>query len=344
MGQRDKIVNSMPVSGRAPAPVLLLDRKTICGLLSLDDCITVVERAFAAHALGASLAPGLLHIDGNGGEFHIKAGGIKADQSYFACKVNGGFFQNRARLGLPNVIGLILLCDGATGAPLAVLESGLVTQFRTGAATAVAARYLARRDSETVTICGAGTQAEIQLRALMHVLPLKRAFIWSHGNSATFVERMGRTLKIEVESVTELARAARASDVVVTCTPAKRWFLGREHIGPGTFVAAIGADSPDKQEIEPELLAHASVVCDLLEQCAQVGDLHHAIAAGLMTRENIRGELGAVIVEKAPKRTRDDETIIYDSTGTALQDVAVCAAVYERAKLARHGSSFSFWD
>jgi alanine dehydrogenase len=178
----------------------------------------------------------------------------------------------------------------------------------------------------------------------MHVLPLKRAFIWSRGDIATFVERMRRTLKIKVESVTELARAARASDVVVTCTPAKSWFLGREHIGPGTFVAAIGADSPDKQEIEPELLAHSSVVCDLVEQCAQVGDLHHAIAAGLMTRENIRAELGVVIVEKSSKRTHDDEIIIYDSTGTALQDVAACAAVYERAKLARQASSFCFWD
>jgi len=333
----------MPMSTVVPGPVLLLDRETVSGLLCLDDCIAAVECAFAAHARGTRLTPGLLHLDANGGEFHIKAGAIQGKRTYFVCKVNGGFFQNRARLGLPNIIGLILLCDGATGVPLAVLESGLVTQLRTGAATAVAARYLARRNSETVTICGAGNQAEIQLRALARVLPLKRALIWARGNSAPFVEQMSQTLEMEVYSVVGLTRAARESDVVVTCTPAKHWFLGREHIGPGTFIAAIGADSPEKQELEPELLARSSVVCDLVEQCAQVGELHHAITAGLMTQRDIRGELGAVIVGKASTRTRDDEVIIYDSTGTALQDAAVCAAVYERAKLTRRGSSFAFW-
>jgi ornithine cyclodeaminase/alanine dehydrogenase-like protein (mu-crystallin family) len=344
MRKDDRIVKIMPMSTVAPGPVLLLGRETLSGLLSLDDCIAAVECAFAAHAQGTGLTPGLLHVDANGGEFHIKAGGIQRKQTYFVCKVNGGFFQNRARLGLPNIIGLILLCDGATGVPLAVLESGLVTQLRTGAATAVAARYLARRNSETVTICGAGNQAEFQLRALAHVLPLKRAWIWTRGNGAPFVERMRETLKIEVHSAAGLTRAARESDVVVTCTPAEHWFLGREHIGPGSFVAAVGADSPDKQELEPELLARCSVVCDLVEQCAQVGDLHHAIAAGLMTQDGIHGELGAVIVGKASKRRRDDEVFIFDSTGTALQDAAVCAAVYERAKLAGGGSSFAFWD
>jgi ornithine cyclodeaminase/alanine dehydrogenase-like protein (mu-crystallin family) len=332
------------MNSSAPAPVLLLDRETVSGLLSLADCIEVVEAAFAAHARGESLAPGLLHVDANGGEFHIKAGGTRGNQSFFACKVNGGFFQNWAHFALPNIIGLILLCDGSTGAPLSIIESGLVTRMRTGAATAVAARYLARRNSETATICGAGIQGEIQLRALAHVLPLKRAFIWSRGHNALLAERLSLELEIDVHSVRDLVQATRKSDVVVTCTPAKRWFLGREHIRPGTFVAAVGADSPDKQELEPQLLAQSSVVCDLVEQCAHFGDLHHAIAAGLMTHMDVRGELGVVIAGRAPKRTCDDEIIIFDSTGTALQDVAAAAAVYERAQALHRGASFAFWS
>src|SRR5882724_5094014 len=120
-----------------PPPVLLLDRDTISSLLTLDECIPIVQAAFLAHAEGRSLVPNLMHVDADGGEFHIKAGGLKLDRTYFACKVNGGFFGNRKNLSLPNILGLILLCDGSSGVPLSVLESGYLTRLRTGAATAV---------------------------------------------------------------------------------------------------------------------------------------------------------------------------------------------------------------
>lgn len=114
---------------------------------------------------------------------------------------------------------------------------------------------------------------------------------------------MRRELNIDVQPMRDLAKATQVSDVIVTCTSAKHWFLGHRHVRPGTFVAAVGADSPNKQEIEPELLAASSVVCDLTTQCVHVGDLHHAIAAGVMRSEQVRGELGAVIVGSAPRRT-----------------------------------------
>ncbi len=113
-------------------------------------------------------------------------------------------------------------------------------------------------------------------------------------------------------------------------------------IAPGTFVAAVGADSPDKQEIDPELLAASAVVCDLTEQCAHVGDLHHAIAMGLMRIDQVRGELGAVIAGKTPGRRTPEEIVVFDSTGTALQDVAAAATVYERALEQRRGLRFGF--
>jgi alanine dehydrogenase len=331
------------MSTTAPARVLLLNRDIVEELLTLSDCIPAVESAFAAHARGAALEPGLLHVGADRGEFHIKVGGLRGARTYFAAKINGGFFNNRAELGLPNIIGLIVLCDGTCGKPLAVMESGLVTRLRTGAATAVAAKYLARPDSRTVTICGAGIQGEIQLRALKEVLPIERAFIWSRSGARGLAAQLQDTLGIHARAVSDLGSAARASDVIVTCTPAKGWFLGRDHVSPGTFIAAVGSDSPDKQEIEPALLAESSVVPDLLNQAAHVGDLHHAIAAGLMTAGQIRGELGAVITGLAPRRIRDDEIIIFDSTGTALQDAAAAAAVYEQAHSIGRGQSFAFW-
>jgi alanine dehydrogenase len=325
-------------------PVLMLNRSTISELLSLQECVPAVEAAFAAYARRETLAPVRLHVEADRGEFHIKAGGLRGSRTYFALKINAGFFHNRRDFDLPNIVGLILLCDGATGVPLAVMESGWLTRLRTGAATAVAAKYLAKRDSRAVTICGAGIQADIQLRALKTVLPIEQVFVWSRSGAASFAATVRAEIGIAAEPVTDLRSATLVSDVIVTCTPAHQWFLGREHVRSGTFIAAIGADSPDKQELEPELLAKASVVPDLLSQAAEVGDLHHAIAANLIKPQDIRGELGEVITGTAPPRTHDKEIIVFDSTGTALQDVAAAATTYERATLLGRGKSVALWE
>lgn len=324
----------------------MLDRATIASLVSKDDCIAAVESAFAAHAGGYSLAPEMMHVDARGGEFHIKAGGLcnisGKDSCYFTCKINGGFFGNYSKLGLPNIIGLIQLSDGTNGAPLAVMDSGRITAHRTGAATAVAAKYLARPESKTVTLCGAGSQGEIQLNYLMRCLPIERVYVWSRTNCEGFAKRMSRELQIDVQAAANLEAATGDSDVIVTCTSATDWFLGLRHVGPGTFVAAVGADSPAKQELEPALIAQSEVVCDLVAQCAQVGELHHAIAAGLTTSAQIRGELSGVIAGHSPGRLSADETIIFDSTGVALQDTAVAVLAYERARAMGRGTSFAF--
>lgn len=326
-------------------PALLLDRRTIAELLSLDECIAAVEAAFAAHARGETLAPGLLHGDGVGGEYHIKAGGLRTPHPRYACKINSSFFQNRATNGLPNIQGLIVLYDATDGRPLAVMESAEITIKRTGSATAVAAKYLARADARVATIVGGGIQGSIQLEALTRVRRLEKVFVYDQSVSAaeTFAARVGEKLKISVQPRADLAAAVRESDIVVTCTPSKKWIIGREMVAPGTFVAGVGADSPDKQELEPALLASSSVVTDLTEQCAHVGDLHHALAAGLMRREDVRGELGQVIIGKAPARRDAKEIIIYDATGTALQDVAAAVVVYEKAIAAGRGTTFPFW-
>lgn len=315
--------------------MLLLNRNEIASLLSLDEYIRVVEDAFRNHALGASLTPALAHVDAEGGEFHIKAGGMRGDPPYFAVKVNGGFFQNRARHGLPNIQGLILLSRADNGIPLAVLDSIEITIQRTGAATAVAARHLARPNSRVCTVCGCGNQARIQLRALARVTRLERVFAWSSIHDAdeanAYSNEMTRELGIPVLASDDLPASLAQSDICVTCTPSRKPFLRRADVRPGTFIAAVGADSPDKQELYSDLTASSKVVADIRDQAIAVGETHHAIEEGLVSAEHVHAELGEILAGKRSARTSPEEVIIYDSTGTALQDVAAAAAVYERA-------------
>ena len=323
--------------------MLLLSRSEISSLLSFSDYVNVVEEAFRLHAQGRALEPALSHVDADGGEFHIKAGGLRGDPPYFALKVNGGFFQNRARLGLPNIQGLIVLSRADNGTPLAAMDSIEITIQRTGAATAVAARYLARPDSRVCTICGCGTQGRVQLRAIRHAIPIERAFAWSRQTerAEAFAEEMTRELGIPVTAASDLRDALHQSDICVTCTPARAPFLDRDFVPPGMFIAAVGADSPDKQELDPALVACAKVVADLRGQVVAVGETHHAVAKGLMEPGQIHAELGEIANGTRAGRSSADEVILFDSTGTALQDVAAAAAVYERARAQGAGREWS---
>lgn len=245
---------------------------------------------------------------------------------------------------MPNIQGLIVLCDATNGYPLAVMDSIEITILRTGAATAVAAKYLARPNSKVATICGCGNQGRVQLRSLCRILALERAFAFdvNETQARTFATELSPELEIEIESVKDLAGALGKSDVCVTCTPAKKYFVHKEHVAPGTFLAAVGADNEDKQELDPKLLASSKVVADILEQCAEIGDLHHAIAAGMMQRSNVHAEIGEIAAGNKQGRTSEEEITIFDSTGTALQDVAVAALVYERTAAMRRGTVFRF--
>jgi alanine dehydrogenase len=324
-----------------PHETLLLKRGDVAALLSLDECITAVEQAFKLYAEGQTLPPGVLSVHARDGGFHIKAAGLKLERTYFAAKVNGNFFQNTGRYGLPNIQGIIMLCDGENGQPLALMDSIEITILRTGAATAVAAKYLARVDASVATICGCGNQGRVQFRALAKARALERVYVFDvdHARAERFAGELSAELRIETQAVRELAPAVRQSGICVTCTPSKQFFLEREDVSPGTFIAAVGADDERKQELDPRLFAGPKIVVDLLDQCATIGDLHHALDQGLITRADVHAEIGEVIAGKKPGRLSQDEIIIFDSTGTALQDAAAAALVYEKA--AQTGSHFS---
>jgi ornithine cyclodeaminase/alanine dehydrogenase len=323
---------------------LLLTRKEISALLRFSDYFEAVEAAFRAHAENHSMSHGLLHLDSRGGEFHVKGGGLQLAKMYFAFKINGGFYQNTRLRGLPNIIGTIALCDGESGYPLAIMDSGEITRQRTAAAAAVAAKRLARSDAETITICGCGTQGQAQLSAMKWLFPLRKAYAFDvdAGQRERFAAKLSQELEIPVEPVDEPGPAVRESDVAVTCTPSRQPYLKPADVRPGTFIAAMGADSPEKQELDTSVLASSKLVVDILAQCEQVGELHHALEAGAMRREQVHAELGEIVAGRKPGRTSRDEITIFDSTGTALQDVAAAAAVYEKALAANVGKRFNF--
>ena len=311
----------------------ILSRRQVFELLSLHDCIAAVEDAFRRHAEGRTLGPGVLGIPAARGGFHIKAAGLLGPRSYFAAKTNANFPENPRRFGLPTIRGTVVLADAETGEPLAMMDSASVTALRTGAATAVAAKRLARADSRAATVVGCGAQGEIQLAAIAAVLPLERAWVLDtdQARAEGLAARARVDLGLRVSVATDLRAALRGSDVCVTCTPSRRPLVFRRDVTAGTFVAAVGADSQGKQELEPALLASSTLVVDVLAQCAEIGELQHALAAGLMTRTDVHAELTDVVTGRRPGRTRDDEITIFDSSGTALQDVAAAVAVYDHA-------------
>jgi alanine dehydrogenase len=323
---------------------LLLTRKDVSELLTLNDCVLAVEQAFRLHGEGRALAPGVLGVHAKGGGFHIKAGTLPLGRNYFAAKANANFPGNPAR-ELPTIQGVILLFDADNGQVLAVLDSMEITTLRTGAATAVAAKYLARKDSRTATICGCGNQGRVQLHAIGHACALEKAFVWDIQQDVAerFALAMKAELGIAVTPVDDLPAALRQSDLCVTCTPAKKFFIHEKDVPSGMFIAAVGADNEDKQELDPTLLGPKNkVVADVVAQCAAIGDLHHALTAGTATVSGVYAELGEIVCGKKPGRTSTEEITIFDSTGMALQDVASAALVYEKAITVGRGAEISF--
>jgi alanine dehydrogenase len=317
-----------------PSGTLLLTKQEVAALLNLDDCIAAVEQAFKLQGEGKTEPPGILGMHAHRGGFHVKAGMLELERPFFAAKMNANFPENRQRNGLPTIQGVIVFCDGENGYPLAVMDSSEITTIRTGAATAVAAKHLARENSRTATICGCGIQGRIQLESLTRVRPIKQAYVYDidSDQARRFADGASKDLEINALAVSDLAEAVSKSDICVTCTPSRQYFLIKDIVAAGTYVAGVGADNPEKHELEPALMASSTVVVDVLEQCATIGDLHHALEAGVVVRADVHAELSEIVAGKKPGRTADEEITIFDSTGMALQDAAAAAVVYEKAR------------
>lgn len=297
---------------------LTLSSQDVARYLSLDDCIIAVESAFRLHGQG-KIEAGVSSVHAAGGAFHIKTA-LVGDR--FGAKTNANFPDNPAQRGLPMIQGVMLLFDAGDGRPLAIMDSIELTALRTAAATAVAAKYLAPRDAQSVIIAGCGKQGRIQLEAIRKVIDVKTAYAFDTNRECA------RQLDaIVVDSLDDID-----ADIWITCTPSRQAFLRREHIKPGAFIAAVGADNPSKSEISPELMAASRLVTDVTDQCVEIGDLHHAIAAGAVTRNDVVAQLGEVIARRLNVRRADDDIVIFDSTGAGFQDTAAASVIYDRAR------------
>jgi ornithine cyclodeaminase/alanine dehydrogenase len=278
--------------------------------------------AGASHALASDVA---------GGVFHVKAAAMTAPRAVYLAKVNANFPGNPAR-GLPTIQGVAALFDATDGRLLALLDSPELTALRTGAATAIAARYLACPGPVRCLLCGAGRQAFAQIAALAAVRTIARVTIHDldAARARVLANRIGDELGLAVDVATAIAPAGRESDIIITCTTARAPLLFQDDVAPGTFVAAVGADHPSKQEIDPVLVGAARCFVDSAEQALASGELHHAVAAGTMTPDAIAGRLDELVTSAVPGRRSADEITLFDSTGIALQDAAAALAAYER--------------
>ncbi len=265
------------------------------------------------------------------GDVHAKGGYIHGTR-HFSIKVATGFADNPKR-DLPANSGAVWVFDAETGVlKLMILDNGFLTELRTGAAGAIAADLLARPEVDTVGIIGAGVQARYQLEALLQVRTPRRVLVWSRDQArarAFAVEARDRWA-LSAEAASSPVEAVRSSDLVITCTSSSTPIVMADWVRPGTHITAMGADMPHKQELDPALLARATVVPDRLSQCLTQGEIHHAVAAGLFRADQAHAELGAICAGLAPGRTRDDEITIADQTGVGVLDAAMANYIATR--------------
>lgn len=314
----------------------IVEEAVLRAVMSPERAVAVIREAFASDGQGKTRVPPVINLDipASRGEFHIKTAYIEG-VPHVAVKVASGFYDNPRR-GLPSGSGMMALFDATTGFPVALLlDNGFLTDIRTAAAGAVAADFLARHSLRTVGVIGSGVQARFQIRCLSAVRSFSDIMVWSP--TRTHVEQYCRDMSAEGFDARPAASAeevCRAADLLITATPSRTPIVRAEWLPPGVHVTAVGSDSPGKQELEAACLDRADlVVVDRFAQCAAFGELKHALDAGLLTRNDVHGELGALAAGRKPGRTREDEISIADLTGVGFQDTAIASAALGLAEI-----------
>ena len=318
-----------------PEPVVL-NEELLRSLVPLDlEAIATVEECFRKLATEAVEMPPVMRLDipEHNGEVDVKSAYLPGMES-FAIKISPGFFDN-PKLGIPSLNGLMVLLSARTGLLEAMLlDNGYLTAVRTAAAGAVAARWLSREESKRAGIIGAGEQARLQLEALCLVRPIEEVLVWARNEerSTEFARDMSRQLGIPVEASGDRERVVRESDVVITATPSREPLIVAEWLEPGAHITAMGSDAQHKNELEPQVLERADLyVCDRTSQCRVLGELHHALEAGIFGAKEDFPELGEVIAGSTPGRAGSEQITVCDLTGTGAQDSAIAALAYARA-------------
>ncbi len=323
--------------------IRILTETDLRKVIDLDlDAIACVENAFHALATKDVRMPPILRldIDEYNGEVDVKTAYVPGLDS-FAIKISPGFFDN-PKLGLPSINGLMNLFSSKTGMLEAVLlDNGYLTDVRTAAAGGVAANHLARKDAKHAAIFGAGVQARLQLKALTLVRDIASATIWARdiAKAEACAKKASLELGIPVSATDDGKDAASNADIIVTTTPSREPVLLAEWVKPGTHVTAMGSDAEHKNEIDPALIGKTDLyVCDSQTQTSILGELHHAIDAGIVAPDVAFPELGQIIAKLNAGRTSADQVTLCDLTGTGVQDTAIATLARERCDAAAAGT------
>jgi alanine dehydrogenase len=303
---------------------LFLTRKDVRGLLSMRDVIDAVERALGDWATGKAAMPPKAYLLLDKGDLRAMPASTAASAGMKWVNSHPG---NR-KLGLPTVMGVLIHNDPETGYPLAIMDATEITALRTGAAAAIASKYLARRDCRTLGLIGAGQQAHSQIRAHAELFRLSAVRVFDISDAA--VEILVNTFPQYPLQAVGIEEAV-ASDIVCTLTTATGPVVKREWVAPGTHINAVGADAAGKQELEPAILQEAIVVADDLRQACGGGEMNVCVRDGLFSVEDVYATLGEIIAGLKPGRTDDAAITVFDSTGVAVEDIATAELVYRSA-------------
>jgi ornithine cyclodeaminase len=314
-------------------------------IVKLDlEAVACVENAFRALATEKVAMPPIMRLDipEHRGEVDVKTAYVPGVDG-FAIKISPGFFDN-PKLGLPSVNGMMVLLSAKTGLVEALLlDNGYLTDVRTAAAGAVAAKHLSREDSAVAAIFGAGVQAGLQLEALTLVRPIAEARIWARdaakaqSTASALRDRLGIVVRAEADATNAMAGA----DIIVTTTPATQPIVKAGFVSAGQHITAMGSDAEHKNEIAPAIIRLADLyVADSAKQTRRLGELHHAIDAGLIAGDAEITELGQVIAGLKHGRRSADQITIADLTGTGVQDTAIATLARDRARAANAGTTF----
>jgi alanine dehydrogenase len=310
----------------------------------LPETIQAVEKCLADFSSGKAVVPGVVNLDIEDyqGEVHVKSAHIKGERHY-VIKIASGFYQNSLR-GLPVGNGLVLLFEAETGLLECVLfDNGFITEMRTAAAGAVAAKYLAKRTLHKVGLVGSGSQARFQVKALLEVRRPEEVWVWSRSSDhvRAYIAEMSQIFPfVKFIPAKNCQEAVRESDLIITATPSRSPVVKASWLKEGVHITAMGSDGPDKQELEVDVLARADLIfCDSTSQCAKLGEIHHGLKRKVISEKRITGEIGDIILGRKAGREKDSQITIADLTGIGAQDAATASLVYEKASLQNIGDS-----
>ena len=321
---------------------LLLKQSEIKELISMKEVVESVETAFKDFAERNVQMPAKEYLFFQEGDLRIMPCYVRSSEEAGVKCVNV-HPQNPLEHQLPTVMAVIELVDPETGFPMAVMDGTLVTDLRTGASAGVATKYLARPDSETLGIIGAGKQACTQLMALNEVMDIQKAKVFCRTCSTrtNFAKAATEIYGFPVEAVESAEEAVKNVDVVVTTTPSRKPLIKAEWISPGTHINAMGADAPSKQELETRLLLKSKIIIDSWDQARHSGEINVPVSQNVLKRKDIHAKLGDVVIGKETGR-EGNEITVFDSTGLAVQDVVTAGLIYRRAREQGIGTDFDF--